>query len=138
MAQKETPNPEQLPLGTVVREAFGSAGDKLLTVIGEAVGASGKVTDDLATDLAVDPGQFSRALRGRGIHFSVRWLPAIIYRDRERILVRHLCHLAGGEFVERPRLTPEQRLERLEKTLREAGTFGDAVLRAAYGEEVAP
>jgi hypothetical protein len=135
---KETPSPEQLPLGHVVQDAFGSAGERLMRTIAEAVGASGKVADDLAVDLGVDPAQFSRALRGKGgAHFSARWLPAIVYRDRERILIRHLCRLAGGEFVERPKFTPEQRLELLEKVLHDAGPFGEAVLRAAFGEGVA-
>jgi hypothetical protein len=125
---------EQLPLGTVVRDTFGAAGDRLLIAIAESVGASGKVTDDLATDLGVDPGQFSRALRGRGIHFSARWLPAILYRDRARILIRHLCTLCGGEFVERPAFTPEQELANLKRVLGESGAVGDAILRAARGE----
>lgn len=134
MASKpSTPPPEQLPLGTVVRDAFGTAGDRLLQVIAEAVGASGKVTDDLAAELNVDPGQFSRAIRGRGIHFSVRWLPAILYRDRTRILIRHLCALCGGEFIEKPELTPEQELAALKRVLSEAGPVGDAIMRTARG-----
>lgn len=135
MTDKDLGTVEQLPLGAIVQDAFGSAGDKLLASIAEAVGASGKVTDDLAVDLSVDPGQFSRALRGKGTHFSVRWLPAILYRDKARIVIRYLCHLCGGEFVEKPRLSPEQKLERLEKTLRDSGAVGDSIIRAAYGED---
>lgn len=131
---EKSPTPEQLPLGHVVRDTFGSAGDRLLVVIAEAVGAAGKVADDLAEDLGVDPGQFSRALRGRGIHFSARWLPAILYRDRSRILIRHLCNLCGGEFVEKPALTPEQELANIKRVLAEAGPVGDAIMRQARGE----
>lgn len=130
----KTAEPEQLPLGHVVQDAFGSAGDRLLRAIGEAVGASGKVTDDLATDLGVDPAQFSRALHGKGAHFSTRWLPAVLYRDRARILIRHLCFMCGGDFVERPSLTPEQELGNLKRVLAESGAVGDAILRAARGE----
>lgn len=132
----EPMNAEQLPLGNVVQNAFGSAGEKFLRGIAEAVGAAGKVTDDLAADLGVDPGQFSRAMHSKGTHFSVKWLPAILYRDRARIVIRHLAHLCGGEFVERPRLKPEEKLALLEKTRRDAGLVGEAVIRQAYGEDM--
>jgi len=128
-------NTEQMPLAVDYRATIEAAGLKLLQVVAEAVGASGKQGDDFAADLGVDPGQLSRALAGRGTHFAVKWLPAVVWRDRSRILIRHLCALAGGTFVEVPKLTPEQRLEMLEKTLRESGPFGEAVLKAAYGEE---
>lgn len=125
---------QQIPLGSVVRDAFGKAGDQLLVVLRDALAGQGKQGDDLAVDLGVDPGQLSRALHGRGAHFSLRWLPAALYRDRSRELICHLCRLAGGDFVERPELTPEQELAALKHVLQEAGPVGEAILRAARGE----
>jgi hypothetical protein len=127
-------NPMQLPLGVDYRATVDAAGQKLLVTVAEAIGSSGKQWDDFANNIGVDPGQLSRALSGRGVHFSVRWLPAIIWRDTEHRIVKHLCAMAGGAFVERPRLTAEEKVALLEKTLRDSGPYGEAVLRAAYGE----
>lgn len=125
---------QQLPLGAVVRDTFSEAGDRLLQVLRDALAGQGKQGDDLAADLGVDPGQLSRALHGRGAHFSLRWLPGALYRDRSHAIIRHLCHLSGGEFVPKPELTPEQELSNLKAVLLEAGPVGEAILRAARGE----
>jgi hypothetical protein len=129
---------DQLELGVAVRSALDDRWRALLGVLRGAVGAiDAKQGLDIAAECGVDPGQFSRALHGKGANFSLRWLIVVLWRDRSHSVIGFLCRLCGGEFVAKPRLTPEERIERLEQTLREAGAFGEAVLRAAYGEDEA-
>jgi hypothetical protein len=126
---------DQLELGVAVRSALDDRLRALLGVLRGAIGAlDAKQGLDIAEECGADPGQFSRALHGKA-NFSLRWLIVVLWRDRSRAVISLLCRLCGGEFVQRPRLTPEQRLERIEEALRGAGAFGEAVLRAAYGDD---
>jgi hypothetical protein len=60
----------------------------------------------------------------------------VLWRDRSRSVISLLCRLCGGEFVAKPRLSETEKLERLERTLREkAGTVGEDLIRTAYGED---
>jgi hypothetical protein len=129
---------DQLELGVAVRSALDDRWRALLAVLRGAVGSLGtKQGLDLAEECDADPGQFSRALHGKA-NFSLRWLIVVLWRDRSRSVIGFLCRLCGGEFVEKPRFTDAQKLERLERTLRaKAGAVGEDLIRDAYGEDVA-
>jgi hypothetical protein len=127
---------DQLELGVAVRSALDDRWRALMAVLRGAVGAlDAKQGLDIAAECDADAGQFSRALHGKA-NFSLRWLIVVLWRDRSRSVIGFLCRLCGGEFVAKPRLSETEKLERLERTLREkAGTVGEDLIRTAYGED---
>ncbi len=130
------PEDETLPLGFDFRSTVEGAGARLLAIVSHTIDAAGKRGDDFAAELGLDPAQLSRALNGRGAHFSVRWLPAVLWRDKQRHLIRHLCALAGGDFVPRPAMTREQRALAVLAFLEEhGGELGQDAIRRALGED---
>jgi hypothetical protein len=124
-----------LPLAFEHRQVYRRAGQQLLAVIREVVKAEVKQADGLASDLGVAPSHLSAALHSSGKNFSVEWLPAVLEVDREHRILRHLAALREQAIVPARKLSPEERLELLERELRASGAAGDAILRRAYGEE---
>ncbi len=128
--------PEQPELGFDFKSRVDGAAAVLLGKIGRAIDACGKRGDGFAADLELDPAQLSRALNGRGAHFSVRWLPAVLWRDHDHQVIRFLAQMAGGEFVPKPKRTREDENEALRQYVEEhMGEHGVDVLRHALGEE---
>jgi hypothetical protein len=68
-------------------------------------------------------------------HAALRMLAAVVYLDKSRVWLRGVAAMAGCDIVERPKLTPEQELERLRDTLRRHGKLGEAILAEAREEE---
>ncbi len=66
---------------------------------------------------------------------AFRLLAALLLLDKNRLWLSGVCRMFGGEFVERPRLTKEQKYELVVAKLREMGRVGQAVLDEALGEE---
>lgn len=124
-----------LPLKYAVRDLYEREGRHVLRVIAEVVKAEIKQADGLAEDLGIAAPQLSAALHGAGKHFAVTWLPALLHQDREHKILRHLAALVGCEVRQRRELTAEEKVERLERELRNSGAAGDAILRRALGEE---
>jgi ribosomal protein L31E len=126
MAAREAQIP--LAIQVSVREPLARAGRGIREMCREVVKRAGK-QEAVAVDADVEPAQFSRALAGKGYHLDVEVLPALFLHDPDRLLIQHLCALCGGTFIETPRLTPEQKLERLTKACRESGPIGEALLK---------
>ncbi len=128
--------PEQLEVSFDFRSQVDGASRVLLEKIARAIDATGKRGDGFAEDLEIAPAQLSRALNGRGAHFSVAWLPAVLWRDQEREVIRFLCRMAGGEFTPKPKRTREDENELIRRYVEERmGDHGLDVLRHALGEE---
>jgi len=132
MASKQ----EVLPLEYEKRELYRRMGRQILTVIRDVVRAEVKQADGLAADLDLQPSHLSAALQSSGKHFSVEWLPAVLEVDRDDRILRHLAALKAKALVPAKQLSPEERLELLERELRNSGAAGAAILRRAYGEDV--
>jgi hypothetical protein len=77
----------------------------------------------------------SRAFDGQDPHTVLRYVAAVILLDKSRTFLRLVNRLAGCELVERPKLTPEQKVERLEAYLRRRGKVGELEIAEAYGED---
>ena len=131
------PEPDStLPLGFDFRSTVEGTGIRVLAAIADAIDASGKRGDDFAADLDIDAAQLSRALNGRGAHFSARWLPAVLWRDRDHRVIKLLCAIAGGEFEPKPRRSRQEENELLRRYVEEhLGSMGVDVVRKALGED---
>lgn len=129
------PKQQVLPLSYERRELYRRAGRELLAVIRDVVKAEVKQGDGLAADLEIAPSHLSAALHSSGKNFSVEWLPVVLEVDRENRILRHLAALREQTIVPARQLTPEEKVELLERELRASGAAGDAILRRAYGEE---
>ncbi len=128
--------PVQPELGFDFKSQVDGAALVLLDKIARAIDASGKRGDGFAADLDLDPAQLSRALRSRGAHFSVRWLPAVLWRDRDHTVVRFLAAMAGGEFIPKPKRTREDENEALRRYVEERmGDHGLDVIKHALGSD---
>jgi hypothetical protein len=131
VSDAESP-PEQLELGQDYASQVDAAGVKILSAIAAAIDASGKRGDGFAEQLRLDPAQLSRALNGRGAHFSVRWLPAVLWGDPEHRVIRRLAAMAGGEFVPKPKRTREDENEAVRVYLeKRAGEVGRGLITQA-------
>jgi hypothetical protein len=64
-------------------------------------------------------------------HAALQMLAAVILLDKDRTFLRGLARAAGCDVVERPRLTPEQKYERLIATLERHGPVGRALIDEA-------
>jgi hypothetical protein len=124
-----------LPLAYELREVHRRAGQRLLAVIRDVVKAEVKQADELAITIGIAPSHLSAALHASGKNFSVEWLPAILEADREHRILRHIAALSEQAIVPARKLSPEERLDLLERELRASGAAGDAILRRAYGED---
>jgi hypothetical protein len=78
----------------------------------------------------------SRAFDGQDPHTVLRYVGAVILLDRTRTFLRLVNRLAGCDLVERPKLTPEQTVERLVGYLRRRGKVGELEIAEAYGEDL--
>lgn len=131
-----SPLPAQPELGFDFKSQVDGAAAVLLDKITRSIDSSGKRGDGFAADLDLDPAQLSRALRSRGAHFSVRWLPAVLWRDRDHTVIRFLAAMAGGEFVPKPKRTREDENEAVRRYVEERmGDHGLDVLKHALGDE---
>jgi hypothetical protein len=129
-----TGSPAQLGLAIVdrVRASLDKSAEEIRAEL-RAIAKRTKQGDVLARAAEMDPGNFSKALKGeRQLDISV--LPAFFFVDSEGTLVRALARLNRGQFVPDPDLTPEQRLENLMRACRQNGAAGAAILHMA-GEE---
>jgi hypothetical protein len=68
-------------------------------------------------------------------HAALVMLAAVIILDKDRTFLRGLNRAAGCDLVERPKLTPEQKLERLTEALRRHGKLGEALIAEALGDD---
>lgn len=64
---------------------------------------------------------------------KARLLVLAVMRDKSRAIIRWLCRLAGGRFVEDSPLTPEEELRRIRESLAKAGPAGQAIIDDALG-----
>jgi hypothetical protein len=78
----------------------------------------------------------SRAFDKENPHTVLRLIAGVILLDKTHTWLRGVCRLAGGEYVERPKLTKEQRYDLLMQTLERHGEIGKAFIRETFnGEE---
>ncbi len=127
------PRGEQLPLGTVLRNGYEDEGARILSAIIDALSAAGKSMDDVAADLEIDPAQLSRILHGRSAHIPPRLLAYVIWQDRRRMFVRHLCELAEGEYKPKPPPGADAALAALKSALIDMGIWEAVANRAGLG-----
>lgn len=122
-----------LPIADRVQVSLEKSAEEIRAEL-RAIAKRTKQGDVLARAADMDPGNFSKALKGeRQLDVSV--LPHFFYVDQEeQSLVRLFARHNGGLFVPDPKVTPEQRVENLVRACRLSGPAGEAILKAA-GEE---
>ena len=101
----------------------------------EAQRASGFTLSTLGGMVGKDAPCASRAFDVENPHTVVELLCAAFLLDKSRTLIRGINRMLGGEFVERPKLTPEQKFERLAAAVRRMGKAGDQFIAEALGED---
>lgn len=129
-------NGEQISLSLrdEMRAPLARNGESILAACRELVRAAGKL-DVVADDAGMDPAQLSRALNGKGYNLGVHLLPVFFRHDRDRGLIRALCRMCGGRFIEEPRLSPEQELAAWKRELeKESPTLADVIRRRVDNE----
>jgi hypothetical protein len=128
--------PEQPELGYDFRSQVEGAAQRLLEKVAAAIDESGKRGDGFAEDLNINPAQLSRALNSRGAHFSLQWLPAVLWRDRNHTVINFLARMAGGEFLPKPVRSREDENEAIRRYLEsKGGEVGLDTIRRALGED---
>ncbi len=121
-----------LPIADRVRMSLDAAAEELRAEL-RTVARATKQGDVLARSVAMDAGNFSKALKGER-QLDVGVLPAFFFVDDERSLIRLLCRHNQGKFLPDPEVTIEQRFEALKRACRLSGSAGSAILRDA-GED---
>jgi hypothetical protein len=120
-----------LPIADRLRMALESATKEIRSALRQ-VAKGTKQGEVLARTIDMDPGNFSRALRGDTYKLdAAESLPAFFEADEEQLLIRLLCRLCGGRFVPDPKVTPEQQLEAYRAACRRSGAAGEAIMRDA-------
>jgi hypothetical protein len=89
----------------------------------------------LGSMLGKDATAAHRVFNDEDPSIALQAIAAHLLLDKTRTLLRGMARAVGCEVVERPRLTPEQKLDRLVETLRRHGRIGAGVLEEAFGEE---
>lgn len=107
----------------------------MCAAVHEAVRESDFTLSTVASLAGKDLSGASRAFDSTDPHTVLRYLAAVILLDKTRTFLRGLNRLAGCELVERPRLTPEQKLERILATLDRHGSMGRALLEEALEDK---
>lgn len=130
MASTALPKGEQLPLGTVLRSGYEDEGGRVLKAMSEALAGAGKSLDDVAAELDLDTAQLSRILNGRAANIPPRLLAYVLWHDRRRVFIRHLCSLSDGEFKPKPPPSAEEQLVAVRSALLDMGIW-DAVAQRA-------
>lgn len=86
---------------------------------------------EVAYDLDVSPSQLSHALAERDRNIPMKWIIYLIERSRRGTKIAgYLAALAGHDLAPRKELTPEERLERIERAMSQE--LGPGVLRAIH------
>lgn len=140
--RQETPKWPQVESGQFT---LGSAEEKcregasqIAALAKESRRTNGYSLSTVASLVAKETPYVSKTFDVEAPHAALQMLAAVILLDRDHSFLRGVCRLAGLDAVERPRLTPEQKLERLVETLRRHGRMGEAVIEETFGDEVAP
>jgi cyanate lyase len=68
-------------------------------------------------------------------HSALQMVVATLLLDTDHSFLRAIARMRGCDVIERPTLTPEQKLERLLETLDRHGEMGKALAREAFGED---
>jgi hypothetical protein len=125
---------DQFLLGST-EEKCREGANRLAVLAREAQRENGFSLSTLGSMIGKDATAAHRVLDVESPSIALQVLAAVLLLDKDRTWLRGVARLVGCEVVERPRLTPEQKLERLVETLRRHGRLGAGVLEEAFGEE---
>lgn len=107
------------------------AASRMAALVKEAQRASDFTLGTVAHLSGKETPYVSKCLDPDEPHSALRMLAAVIYLDKARTWLRGVAAMAGCDLVERPRLTAEQKLERLTDALKRHGKLGEALLAEA-------
>jgi hypothetical protein len=86
---------------------------------------------EVAYDLDVSPSQLNHCLNERERHnVPAKWIPYFVTKAKDDDLPSFIALLRGLQVKPRKELTPEQKLEKLERAL--AAELGEGVREAVY------
>ena len=132
----ETPSQPLVEDGQVV---LGSSQEKCLEAAAlmaaaahEAARKSGFSFATVATVSGETPVTITRAFDIQDPPKTFRALAALLTLDDSNEWLRAACRLKGGQFTRNPKLTAEQKVERLEARLRLLGHIGEDLISEAY------
>jgi hypothetical protein len=101
----------------------------------ESMRDNGFSLSTLGSMIGKDATAAHRVLDVEDPSIALRVLAAMLLLDKSGTWLGGAARLTGRALVDRPRLTPEQKLERLTETLERHGQIGRAVIAEAFGEE---
>jgi hypothetical protein len=125
-----------LPIQDRVRKPLDAAAVEIRAAC-RAIARRTKQGEVLARAARMDPGNFSKALDGKVYKLDVDTLPAFFFVDEERVLIQLLCRLCGGVFVERPKLSVEERFDLYRKAVESAAPAVAEIARRSLDAEEA-
>jgi hypothetical protein len=111
------------------------AASRLAALMHQAAKDNGFSFGTLGGLIEKDASAVSRAFDPDDPSTGLKLIAGLLLLDRSHSWLTGACRLTGGEYVERPRLTPEQKLERLTATCRRHGRLGAALIEEALGED---
>ena len=123
-----------LPIHDRVRKPLEAAATEIRAAC-RLIAKRTKQGEILARAARMDPGNFSKALDGKIYKLDLDTLPAFFFVDEERSLIQLLCHLCGGAFIERPRLSVEERFELYRKSVEAAAPAVAEIARRSLDEK---
>lgn len=113
---RDCEKPRQLPLEWSVRDQANQAWEQTAPLLKNIVDK--KTLKEFAYAVDEQPSVVSHSLAERYSHSPrARWLVYAIMVDESKRLIRFLCELAGGHFVERPTMSPEEEMKRTREWL---------------------
>jgi hypothetical protein len=108
---------------------------RLALIARQAMRDNGFSLSTLGTMIGKDATAAHRVLDTESPSIALQVLAAILLLDKSATWLRGQARLTGRDVVDRPRLTPEQKLDRLVETLRRHGKIGEAFLEESFGED---
>lgn len=125
---------DQFVLGTTDQRII-LAASRLAALMHKAAKDNGFSFGTLGGLIEKDASAVSRAFDPDNPPTALQLLAGLLLLDRTHSWLGGACRLTGGEYVDRPRLTPEQKLERLTQACRRHGRLGEALISEAFGDD---
>lgn len=132
----ETPSQPLVENGQVVLGSSQAkcleAASQMAAAAHEAARKSGFSFATVATICGELPVAVTRAFDIADPPKAFRAIAGLVTLDDNDVWLRRVCQLKGGEFTKKPKLTAEQKVERLEARLRLLGHIGDDLITESY------
>jgi hypothetical protein len=125
---------DQFTLGSTEEKCRAGA-IRLAVLAREAMREGGFSLSTLGSMIGKDATAAHRVLDVENPSIALQVLAALLILDKSATWLGGTARLTGRGVIDRPRLTHEQKVERLETYLRRRGRVGEMEIAEAYGED---